>query len=143
MNAFQPAFHGAIENHVTTGRKRPTPVRKVLFDSPDLFASRWIPRNKLTAVAAWARMAHHDRTNIGLTGLVLDLYALVIHAEVVRGNVKEVRSRRVGDGLLILSSHGRRTDILCVFSRRSPLLGNLDGPAGLQIYSCSPIDINK
>src|SRR2546430_10657882 len=106
------------------------PPRSTLFPYTTLFRSdrpldlpdRRIPGDKGAAVAARAREHPHDRAHIRLTGRVLHLDALVIHADVVRRDVEEVSQGRVGGGLLILEADGGGTNSLCVLLRGGPEL---------------------
>src|SRR5262245_52897071 len=106
MDSFQPSFHRSIEDHIATGCESASPGREILFDSPNFLSRRRIPSDEFTSVTTRTGMAHYDRTNVRLAGLVFNFNALVIHAEIVCRNVEQVRSRRVGDRLLVLSSHG-------------------------------------
>ena len=88
-------------------------------------------------------VAHHDRADVRLARLVLDFHAFVIHAEIVGGDVEESGSRGVRNRLLVLSPHGRGTDVLRVLRRGRSLLGILNGPARLQVDAFRPVDMDE
>src|SRR5438034_191127 len=67
--------------------------RQVLLDFPLDLADRRIPRDEPATVTARAREHAHDRADVRLAGRVLHLYALVVHADVVRGDVEELGLR--------------------------------------------------
>src|SRR5216684_682672 len=67
--------------------------RQVLLHFPLRLADRRIPRDEPAAVTARARVHAHDRTDVRLTGRVLHLYALVVHADVVGGDVEQLGDR--------------------------------------------------
>ena len=84
-------------------------------------------------------MAHDDGSNVGLARLVFHFDAFVVHAQIVAGHVEQRGLRREGDRLLILAAHRGRADVLGVPRSRRLLLGNLDGPAGLQVNARRPV----
>src|SRR6185369_17593371 len=120
---------------VAAGGKSASPGSQVFFDAPYFLSGCRIPRNKLTAVTARARMTDDDCSDVGLAGLILHFDTLVIHAQIIRRNVEEIRSWREGHGLLVLASHCGWADVFRVLRCGSQLFGNLDRPAGLQIHT--------
>src|SRR2546430_9101103 len=75
-----------------------------------------------------------------LTGRVLHLDALVIHADVVRRDVEEVSQGRVGGGLLILEADGGGTNSLGVLLRGGPELRVPNRDARREIDLRGPVD---
>src|SRR3989442_9264185 len=94
IDRLQPAFHRAVEHDARGRRQRATIRRQVLLDFPLDLADGRIPRDEPATVTARAREHAHDRADVRLTGGVLHLYALVVHADVVRGDVEELGLRR-------------------------------------------------
>src|SRR2546430_16946091 len=82
----------------------------------------------------------HDRADVRLTGRVLHLYALIVHADVVRGDVEELGLRREGGWLLILEADRGGTDILGILLRRRPVLRVADRNPLRQISLGGPVD---
>src|SRR5438034_6259924 len=94
IDRLQPAFHRAVEHDARGRRQRATIRRQVLLDFPLDLPDGRIPRDEPATVTARAREHAHDRADVRLTGGVLHLYALVVHADVVRGDVEELGLRR-------------------------------------------------
>src|SRR5262249_13397023 len=101
---FEPSLHGSVEDHVASGSESPSPVRQTFFDSPHFLACRGIPGDEFASMATGTGMTHDDGANVRLSGLVFHLHALVVHAQVVGGNVEEVCSGRIRNRLLVLAS---------------------------------------
>src|SRR2546425_12921724 len=93
--------------YTTLFRSRAAVRRQVLLDLPLHRARRGIPRDEPAAVTARAGEHAHDRADVELAGRVLHFHALVVHADVVGGDVEEASLRRVRGGLLILEADGR------------------------------------
>src|SRR5438128_1407680 len=122
VDRLEPAFHRAVEHDARGRRQRAAVGRQVLLDRPLLLAGGRIPCDEPAAVTARAREHAHDRADVRLTGRVLHLYALVIHADVVRGDVEELGLRTEGGRLLILEADRGGTDTLGVRLRCRPVL---------------------
>src|SRR5438552_2193285 len=140
IHGLEPAFHRAVE-HDARGRGECTAIgREVFLDRPLDLPDGRIPGDEGAAVAARAREHPHDRAHIGLTGRVLHLNALVIHADVVGRDVEEVGLRRVRGGLLILEADGGRANPLSVLLRGGPELRVTNRDARREIDLRGPVD---
>src|SRR5882762_111634 len=93
IDRLEPAFHRAVEHDAGRRRQRPAVRRQVLLHFPFRLADGGIPRDEPAAVTARARVHAHDRADVRLTGRVLHLYALVVHADVVGGDVEQLGDR--------------------------------------------------
>src|SRR5882672_6114810 len=122
IDRLEPAFHRAVEHDARGRRQRAAVCRQVLLDFPFHLADGRIPRDEPATVTARARVHAHDRADVRLTGRVLHLYALVVHADVVRGDVEELGLRRVRGRLLILEADCGGADTLGVLLRGRPVL---------------------
>src|SRR6266852_4123337 len=94
IDRLQPAFHRTVEHDARGRGQRATIRRQVLLDFPLDLPDGRIPRDEPATVTARAREHAHDRADVRLTGGVLHLYALVVHADVVRGDVEQLGLRR-------------------------------------------------
>src|ERR1043166_1345283 len=140
IHRLQPSLHRPVEDDVAGGGERAGPVRQLFLHAPDFLVRGRIPGDELATIAARPRVAHDDRADVRLASLVLYLHAFVVHAQVVRRNVDEIRPRRVRDRLLVLAAHRRRTDVFGVSRGRRLLFGILDRLAGLQVHARRPVD---
>src|SRR5207245_4577579 len=141
VDRLEPASHRPIEHHAPSRRQRATIRRQVLLDLPLDLADRWIPRDEPAAVTTRAREHAHDRAHVPLTGGVLHIHALVVHADVVRGDVAELGLWRVRGGLLILESDGGWAATHGVLLTRGPELRIANRDARRQIDLGGPVDL--
>src|SRR6266571_2984684 len=139
INRLEPAFHRPVEHHAAGRRQSAAVRREVLLDLPLDPADRRIPRDEPAAVAAGARIHAHDRADVGLAGRVLHLYALVIHADVVRRHVEEFRLRGERRGLLVLEADRGRADTLGVLLRGRPVRRVAHRDAGREVDLRGPV----
>src|SRR6266516_2868554 len=140
IDRLDPAFHRAVEHDARGLRQRAAVGRQILLHFPLDFAGGRIPRNEPAAVTARAREHAHDRADVRLTGGVLHLYALVVHADVVRGDVEELGLWREGRWLLILEADRGGTDTLGILLRGRPVLRVADGQTRREIDLRGPVD---
>src|SRR5882724_7395239 len=130
VNRLEPAFHRAVEDQAAGGRHCAAVSREVLLDLPFHGAGHGIPGDETATIAARAREHPHDGAHVGLACRILDLDALVVHADVVGRHVEQAGNRRIRRRLLILEADRRGADALGVLLRGGPVLGILLRYAG-------------
>src|ERR1051326_459921 len=111
VEGFEPAVHGAVEDHVSGGGHHSAPCRKGLFHGPDRLGIHRVPGTDRTAVTAGTGVHLHDRTDKWRTGDVIGLQTFKIHAEVVMGDVHPAGPRGKRGGLPVLATWRGGTDL--------------------------------
>src|SRR5690242_9716505 len=140
VDGLEPAFHRAIEHDAARGRQRAAIRGQVLLDLPLDLPDGRIPRDEAAAVTARAGEHAHDRADVGLSRRVLHFHALVVHADVVDGDVEELGLRRVSGRLLILEADRGGADTLGVLLRGGPELRIANRDARRQVDLRRPVD---
>src|SRR4029077_532727 len=140
VDGLEPAFHRAVEHDAARGRERAAVRGQVLLDLPLDLTDRRIPRDEPATVTARAREHAYDRADVWLARRVLHFHALVVHADVVYGDIEEIGLRRVSGRLLILEADGGGSDTLGVLLRGGPELRIPDRDARREIDLRRPID---
>src|SRR3954471_12827667 len=126
VDRLEPSVQGPVEDYVARGRERAAPDGEALPDAPFLRAGGGIPRDELPAVHAGPRAGHRELNGWAEAALLdsfgsgeprrLDLHAgadkwrareidrlepLVVHAELIRRHVEQLRARGERRRLLI------------------------------------------
>src|SRR6266446_1093788 len=115
IDRLQVAFKRSIEHHPAGGSECTRPDREQLLVRPDDLAGFAIPGDKVAHVGFAGRWKHRERCPyIGLARRVTHLERLVIHADMVRRYIEQLRIWRIGCRLLVLGAECGRTDTLDV-----------------------------
>src|SRR5262249_60506289 len=131
--AFQPPGEVRITRGAAWGRAPAAPRGRGPFDPPPLLPGRRVPGEDLAHVPAAARHHQNVRAHPRRAGGVLPLDALVVHAHVVRAEIRVAGARGERARLLVLAAHRAGADVLGVGALLRPLVGDLDGPARLLV----------
>src|SRR6185369_757412 len=99
----------------------------------DLFIFHRIPREKLTAIAAWSGVHTHVRAYVRRARDVVRLEAFGIHAEILVRDVHQPRLWRERGWLPVFRAGRRWTDLAHDLADFRFLLLVVDDPAGIEI----------
>src|SRR5262249_60877054 len=131
--ALDPARGRRVDTAVARGGEPAAHPGLALFDAPPLLPGRGVPGDDPAHVPAAARHHQDVRAPPRRAGGVLHLDALVVHAHVVRAEIRVAGARGERARLLVLAAHRAGADVLGVGALLRPLVGDLDGPARLLV----------
>ncbi len=113
--APEVALKRAVASDAASRRQDARPNRERLVDCLNDLACVGIIDGELAGVRLTLGREHRQRrANVRLARRVRDLEGLIVHADVVGGDVEEARERRVGSRLLILEAQSGGADVLGV-----------------------------
>src|SRR6266481_2820746 len=92
IDRFEVAFECSVEHHPAGGGESTRPDREQLLVRPDDLAGLAVPGDEVTHVALAGRRIHRERRPyIGLARGIAHLERLVVHTDMVRRNVEQLR----------------------------------------------------